>query len=109
MGIVKKLKNGLDYISTVIGRGSLVASISMLYEQDLGRIGVDITGYGFPFSWLKKGSVVYPDSPIKYSFHPENLVLNILFWSGAIEVAYRIGKTLYNKYKTENNFPKPNL
>lgn len=78
----------------ILVSGLIATLISGLYAQDLSRIGVSVTGYGLPLSWLRKVAIVYPDSPSHYSFSFESFVLDILFWSliaTLAVIAYRRG------------------
>lgn len=68
-------------ILAILVSGSVATLISGLYAQDLSLIGVSVTGYGLPLSWLKKVTVVYPGSPTRYSFSVESLLLDMGFWS----------------------------
>ncbi len=95
MGIGENLKKGLGYLLSVIGYGSGASVCSYLYEQDLSVYGRSITGRGFPLSWWKEGSIVYPNSPITYSFSPENFVIDIAFWSLLIGAPYVIHKGIH--------------
>lgn len=56
--------------------------------QDItqGRVGASTTGYGFPFSWLQKVTIVYPDSPTNYNLSPLDLLMDFAFWSFTIGV-----------------------
>ena len=41
--------------------GSVAALISGLYTQDLSYgLGVSVTGYGLPLSWVRKSTTIYP-------------------------------------------------
>ena len=78
MTIGKKIKK-LKYVAP----GAIGTLISSLYSQDLtgGRIGASTTSYEWPMSWLEKVVIVYPGDPTKYSFSPEGLLIDFLFWS----------------------------
>lgn len=70
------------FILLIIVFGSVATLISGFYKQNLSdRVGVSITGYGFPLSWYRKSSVVHPIMPVVYSFHWECFALDIAFWS----------------------------
>ena len=78
---VSRIKSAL-IILMVIAFGSIVTLISGLYKQNLSqRVGVSITGYGFPFSWYRESRISFPIMPIVYSFHWECFTLDIAFWS----------------------------
>ena len=68
-------------ILVILVSGPVATLISGLYTQDLSLIGVSVTGYGLPLSWLRKATIVYPGSPTRYSLSVESLLLDILFWS----------------------------
>jgi hypothetical protein len=66
----------------IIAVGSISTLISGFYEQNLSdRVGVSITGYGFPLSWYRESWIVYPTMPVVYSLHWECFALDIAFWS----------------------------
>jgi len=97
MTITKKLTRGLAYV----GLGSLASLISYLYTRDLnplGYTGAYNTGYGFPLSWFKKTTIVYPSSPTFYSLSLEGLLIDIVFWALLIGVLYE-GYSWYKSRK----------
>jgi hypothetical protein len=64
----------------------LVASLaSALYTQNLTPpppfVGSSTTGYGFPLTWLKKVTIVYPGSPTAYDLSLSGFVADFAFWS----------------------------
>jgi len=71
--------------------GSVATLISGFYTQDLSYgIGVSVTGYGLPLSWLKKSTVIYPGEPTRYGFCLESFLLDISFWSLIIGVSIAV-------------------
>jgi len=69
-------------ILVIVATGSISTLISGFYKQNLSdRLGVSITGYGFPFSWYRESWIVFPIMPTVYSFHWECFALDIAFWS----------------------------
>jgi len=94
MVIGEKMKKGFTYI----GSGSAASLISGLYARTLPWIGADITGYGFPLSWLKKIASINPyyHPPPKYFLSPGGLLTDIVFWSLIIGASV----TLYERYKS---------
>ncbi len=89
-----------ELVLIIFVSGLIATLISGLYAQDLSRIGVSVTGYGLPLSWLRKVTIVYPGSPTRYSFSFESFVLDILFWSliaTLAVIAYRRG--VFRSYK----------
>lgn len=74
-------------ILVILASGSIATLVSGLYKQNLShRLGVSITGYGFPLSWYRESHTVYPGSPIVYSFSWEFFALDTAFWSLIISV-----------------------
>lgn len=76
--------------------GSFATLISGLCKQNLSqRLGVSITGYGFPLSWYIESYTVYPNSPIVYSFSWESFVLDILIWSVIVGFAVHVKACIF--------------
>ena len=64
----------------------LIASLaSALYTQNLTPpppfVGSSTTGYGFPSTWLKKVTIVYPGSPTTYDLSLSGFLADFAFWS----------------------------
>ena len=81
-----KLKKGVEiitkYLFPIFGYASGTAVASGCYRRYSGVLGLDITTYGFPLGWLERTrKVVYPPLPDSWFFYPQNLLLDILFWS----------------------------
>jgi hypothetical protein len=71
--------------------GSVAALISGLYTQDLSYgLGVSVTGYGLPLSWVRKSTTIYPGEPTRYEFCLQSLLLDISFWSLIIGVSITV-------------------
>ncbi len=78
--------------------GSIATLISKFYKQNLfQRLGVSITGYGFPLSWYIESQIVYPNSPIVYSFSWESFALDIASWSLIISVLIAVAFRWFNE------------
>jgi len=78
---VSRIRSAL-VILCVIAIGSISTLISGLHRQNLSdRVGVSITGYGFPSSWYRESRISFPIMPTVYSFHWECFALDIAFWS----------------------------
>ena len=74
--------------------GVIVSLVSGLYTQDLTKgAGALVTGYGLPLPWLEKITIVSPGSPTNYSLRTLGLVVDTIFWSVLIGIAY----TFYRK------------
>jgi len=82
-------------ILIILASGFIASLMSGLLTQDLthGRIGASKTGYGFPFSWLEKVTIVYPGNPTEYNLSPSGLLMDFVFWTlimgGLIAVVFR--------------------
>ena len=78
-------------IIIILASGSIATLISGFYKQNLSRrLGVSITGYGFPLSWYRESWIVYPTMPVVHSFHWECFGLDIAFWSLIITIPVAI-------------------
>jgi len=69
----------------------LIASLaSSLYTRDLTPAppytGASTTGYGFPLTWLKKVTIVYPGNPTKYDLSLSGFLADFAFWSLCVGV-----------------------
>lgn len=69
------------FILVVFSLGFIATLISGFYTQNLGKLGVSITGYGLPLCWLKTFTIVYPGEPTHYEFYLGSFLLDMSFWS----------------------------
>jgi len=84
-------RNFVLFILLVLACGSIATLISGLYTQDLSYgLGVSVTGYGLPLSWLKKSTIIYTGEPTRYGFYLEAFLLDISFWSLIIGVTITV-------------------
>ncbi len=82
MVCVSRIKSAFILMIIVVGFISTV--VSGVYKQNLSdRVGVSVTGYGFPLSWYRESWIVFPimPTPKVYSLHWECFALDIAFWS----------------------------
>jgi len=65
--------------------GLIASLVSGLYTQDLTPpppyVGASTTGYGFPFTWLKKVTIVSPGNPTNYDLSLPDFLADFAFWS----------------------------
>jgi hypothetical protein len=65
--------------------GLIASSASALYTRDLTPpppfAGSSTTGYGFPLTWLKKVTIVYPGSPTTYDLSLSGFLADFAFWA----------------------------
>ena len=88
-------------ILAALAFGFIATLISGLYAQDLTYgLGVSVTGYGLPLSWLKKSTTIYPGEATRYEFYAQSLLLDISFWSLIIGVSIAV---LSNYSKQRNS------
>ena len=88
-------------ILAALAFGSIATLISGLCSQDLTYgLGVSVTGYGLPLSWLKKSTTIYPGELTRYEFYAQSLLLDISFWSLIIGVSIAV---LSNYLKQRNS------
>lgn len=73
--------------------GMILALISVVYSQDMTvGLGATITGYGLPWLWLQKVTIIVPGSPETYSLYGSglNLLADVAFWSIIVAIAYLV-------------------
>jgi len=72
-------------IIVALASGLLSSLASGLYTRDLTPpppfVGGVETGYGFPLTWLKKVTIVYPGSPTNYSLSLSGFLADFALWS----------------------------
>jgi hypothetical protein len=72
-------------IIAALSSGLIASLASGLYTRDLTRpppfVGGVETGYGFPLTWLKKVTIVYPGSPANYNLFLSGFLADFAFWS----------------------------
>jgi hypothetical protein len=84
-------RNFVLFIIMVLACGSVVTLISGLYPQDLSYgLGVSVTGYGLPLSWLKKSTIIYTGDAARYGFYLESFLLDMSFWSLIVGVTITV-------------------
>ena len=71
--------------------GVVLVLLSAIYSQDMtvGQ-GAKITGYGLPWLWLEKVTMVIPGSPDVFYLYNSglNLLADIAFWIIIVAVTY---------------------
>jgi len=84
-------RNIVLFILVALTFGSIATLISGLYTQDLSYgLGVSVTGYGLPLSWLKESTTIYPGEPTRYGFCLQSFLLDVSFWSLIIGVSITV-------------------
>lgn len=71
--------------------GIIIALLTAMYSQDMTvGFGASITGYGLPWLWLKKVTIVVPGSPEEFSLYDSGLYLlaDIIFWTVIVTIIY---------------------
>ena len=75
--------------------GIVIALLSAVYSQDMTvGLGASITGYGLPWAWLKKVTIVVPGAPEEFSLYDSGLYLlaDIIVWTAIAAVVYIVYK-----------------
>jgi hypothetical protein len=71
--------------------GIIIALLTGVYSQDMTvGLGASITGYGLPWLWLKKVTIVVPGSLEEFSLYDSGLYLlaDIIFWTVIVTIIY---------------------
>ena len=77
--------------------GIIIALLTAVYSQDMTvGLGATITGYGLPWLWLKKVTIIVPGTPDKFSLYASGLYLlaDIIFWTVIVGIIYVVYKQL---------------
>ena len=77
--------------------GIIIALLTAVYSQDMTvGLGATITGYGLPWLWLKKVTIIVPGTPDEFSLYASGLYLlaDIIFWTVIVAIIYVVYKQL---------------
>ena len=77
--------------------GIIIALLTAVYSQDMTvGLGATITGYGLPWLWLKKVTIIVPGTPDEFSLYAYGLYLlaDIIFWTVIVAIIYVVYKQL---------------
>jgi len=77
--------------------GIIISLLSAVYSQDMTvGLGATITGYGLPWLWLKKVTIIVPGTPDDFSLYDSGLYLlaGIIFWTILVAIIYVVYKQL---------------
>jgi hypothetical protein len=77
--------------------GIIIALLTAVYSQDMTvGLGATITGYGLPWLWLKKVTIIVPGTPDEFSLYDSGLYLlaDIIFWTVIVAIIYVVYKQL---------------
>ena len=78
--LIQKMKEKHNLLFWSILGSLIIIGISAIHKVNLTLPGVQKFGYGFPFSWLKQSTVVYPNAPTVWSIQWLELIANIVIW-----------------------------